>query len=425
MLSSTKSRLSGKTFLQTLFCFLLATQMCFAQWSPQTSGSTKMLFSVYFISENTGWACGDEGEILKTTDGGNSWAPQTSNTIYPLYSIYFISESTGWAVGGHHSPLHGLILNTTDGGNNWETQTDSIPYQLFSVYFVSQTTGWVAGNAHQIFKTTDSGTNWAPQVAEAADYQGIFFTNENIGWAVGGSRYNTYSKILKTTDGGVSWVPKTIGTNNYLRALYFISETTGWVTGNFGIMFKTTDGGENWEEQTSGISGDLYSIHFENEDNGWALGADGRIIATTNGGMDWMLQTSGTNNTLYSIYFTDINTGWVVGDYGTILHTTNGGVSFVEEEQIDEIPTEFLLSQNYPNPFNPSTSIQYAVSSRQFVSLKVYDVLGIEIETLINEEKPTGAYEITWNAEALPSGVYFYQLKAGEFISTKKMILLQ
>ena len=89
------------------------------------------------------------------------------------------------------------------------------------------------------------------------------------------------------------------------------------------------------------------------------------------------------------------------------------------------LPTEFLLSQNYPNPFNPSTNIQYAVSSRQFVSLKVYDVLGNEIETLVNEEKTSGTYEITWYAENLPSGVYFYQLKAGSFVETKKMILLK
>jgi CubicO group peptidase (beta-lactamase class C family) len=86
---------------------------------------------------------------------------------------------------------------------------------------------------------------------------------------------------------------------------------------------------------------------------------------------------------------------------------------------------KFNLAQNYPNPFNPSTKIQYAVSSRQLVTLKIYDLLGREIETLVNEEKPAGVYEINWNALKLSSGVYFYQLKAGEFIQTKKMILLK
>jgi len=93
-------------------------------------------------------------------------------------------------------------------------------------------------------------------------------------------------------------------------------------------------------------------------------------------------------------------------------------------ENLDQ-PTEFKLYQNYPNPFNPSTRIQYAVSSKQFVSLKVYDVLGNEVATLVNEEKPTGEYEIELDGVRLPSGVYFYQLQAGGFIQTKKMILLR
>ncbi len=85
----------------------------------------------------------------------------------------------------------------------------------------------------------------------------------------------------------------------------------------------------------------------------------------------------------------------------------------------------YLLDQNYPNPFNPSTSIQYAVSSWQFVSLKVYDVLGNEVVTLVNEEKPAGNYEVEFNGEGLTSGIYFYQLRAGNFIETKKMVLLR
>jgi len=94
-------------------------------------------------------------------------------------------------------------------------------------------------------------------------------------------------------------------------------------------------------------------------------------------------------------------------------------------------PTIFSLEQNYPNPFNPSTSIQYAISSSQFVTLKVYDVLGKEITTLVSEEKSAGSYEVefssaeTLHATSLPSGVYFYRLKAGDYIETKKMVLMK
>jgi hypothetical protein len=96
-----------------------------------------------------------------------------------------------------------------------------------------------------------------------------------------------------------------------------------------------------------------------------------------------------------------------------------------EFQYINEIPRAFQLSQNYPNPFNPSTKIQYLINSKQKVTLKVYDLLGREIATLVNEEKPAGTYEIIWKAESIPSGVYFYQLRTGSFVETNKMILLK
>jgi hypothetical protein len=90
-----------------------------------------------------------------------------------------------------------------------------------------------------------------------------------------------------------------------------------------------------------------------------------------------------------------------------------------------EFPKEFILEQNYPNPFNPSTSIRYAISSSQFVSLKGYDVLGKEVATLVNEEKEQGVYDIAFDASGLASGIYFYKLQIGSFVETKKMILLK
>jgi hypothetical protein len=97
--------------------------------------------------------------------------------------------------------------------------------------------------------------------------------------------------------------------------------------------------------------------------------------------------------------------------------------------------TTYKLEQNYPNPFNPTTNIQYGISSRQFVSLIVFDVLGNEIAALVNEEKEAGSYEVEFsakggstsggNAYSISSGVYFYQLKAGSYVETKKMILIR
>jgi len=107
----------------------------------------------------------------------------------------------------------------------------------------------------------------------------------------------------------------------------------------------------------------------------------------------------------------------------------NDNILPVEDEQY-LIVDEFKLYQNYPNPFNPTTKIRYSIPSETtrrvvFTTLKVCDILGNEITTLVNEEKPAGSYEVEFNATSLPSGIYFYQLKAGSFINTKKMILLK
>jgi len=88
-------------------------------------------------------------------------------------------------------------------------------------------------------------------------------------------------------------------------------------------------------------------------------------------------------------------------------------------------PWVYLLSQNFPNPFNPTTTIKYQIPELSFVTLKVYDVLGNEIATLVNEENSNGSYEVEFNATTLPSGIYFYRLQAGSFVDTKKMVLMK
>jgi len=95
------------------------------------------------------------------------------------------------------------------------------------------------------------------------------------------------------------------------------------------------------------------------------------------------------------------------------------------EDEGTEIPLSFRLEQNYPNPFNPSTKISWQIPVGNWQTLKIYDMLGNEVATLVDEYKPAGTYEIEWNASGLPSGVYFYQLQAGDFIETKKMLLLK
>jgi flagellar hook assembly protein FlgD len=98
-------------------------------------------------------------------------------------------------------------------------------------------------------------------------------------------------------------------------------------------------------------------------------------------------------------------------------------VDVPEEEVV--LPSDYILYQNYPNPFNPTTTFRYSIPQTSKVVIKVYDILGNEVATLMDEEKSVGTYELTWNAASLSNGIYFYQLKAGDYVSTKKMILLK
>ncbi len=133
----------------------------------------------------------------------------------------------------------------------------------------------------------------------------------------------------------------------------------------------------------------------------------------------------GNSNSPKSYSFTDNPNGGSKFKYRLKQIDTDGAYEYSDIVEVEIIPYEFILYQNYPNPFNPSTNIKSQVSESGFVSLKVYDVLGKEVATVINEEKPSGSYEIEFDATNLPSGVYFYRLQAGSFIETKKMVLMK
>jgi hypothetical protein len=197
--------------------------------------------------------------------------------------------------------------------------------------------------------------------------------------------------------------------------------------GALGDIFRTTDGGTNWLLALEIDHSRFYGVTVIDSNHVWAVGivewGTFTILFSSDKGINWTSQEAFPNYLLNDVCFFNSSTGWVVGANGTILHTTNGGVSFVYDEKTQ--PTEFILEQNFPNPFNPTTTINYSVPQTSQVQIKIFDVLGDEIETLVNEEKAAGTYEVTWYAENLPSGVYFYQLRAGSFVETKKMLLLK
>jgi photosystem II stability/assembly factor-like uncharacterized protein len=445
-----------KQLLQTLFFFLLVTQICFAQWVQQNSGTDKNLNAVTFTDLQNGFAVGDSGTVLKTNNGGISWLSISSGTNLALMKVAFINADNGWIVGGRKDEWwndgdSSIILHTSNGGTNWLTYDKINKSLLEDVFFIDNNIGFIAGVAADSFvshslilKTNNGGNTWTSNYDTLGPIIRIQFINANTGWMLMSApgMWGYYSTIYRTEDGGSNWSSILENHGGGPKAkwdpqvfdIHFFDSNNGFAIGTGrgflgGVVYRTTDGGDTWIDTLTvdslGNQFQFNKAYFSDINQGIAVGWDGNIYKTINGGLTWNFQTNGLTNKLNGIYFVDTNNGWTVGDNGTILHTTNGGVTFVEENEIDEIPTAFLLSQNYPNPFNPSTKIKYSVPQLSQVQIKIYDMLGNEIETLFNEEKVVGIYEIVWNAASLPSGVYFYQLRAGSFIETKKMILMK
>jgi hypothetical protein len=184
---------------------------------------------------------------------------------------------------------------------------------------------------------------------------------------------------------------------------------------------KTKDAGINWEYKELPFYGLSFNIDFRTHNEGWSASGY-KFLLTTDKGETWDEFETPDSAVVYDLQFTDARTGYAVGENGTILKLDP---TLVNVENEPDLPEDFILFQNYPNPFNPITKISFQVSDFGFVTLYVYDILGNEVATLINEEKPAGAYEVEFNASRLSSGIYFYQLKAAEFVDTKKMIYLK
>jgi photosystem II stability/assembly factor-like uncharacterized protein len=388
-------------------------------WLPQTSTTSNSLKSISFVNSTTGWVAGVNGIVLKTTNAGTTWSNQTTNSSSNINGIFFLNTSTGWLVGDG-----GIIKTTTDGGNTWTSQNSTTSMNLQAVQFIDANIGWVVGGMEGskqsvqsiILKTTNGGTTWTAQNFTFGQLFSLAMINSSIGIAVGSGL------ILITPDGGANWNLQ-FQSNTNLYSVRFADATTGWAVGDYNI-FKTTNGGSNWTPQNAIVS-NLRSVYCINKSTAWVVGGNGDIYRTTDGGSTWTGQPTSKANSLNAVWFVDANNGWAVGDFGLIFHTSSGGATSVFKNQSDEIPRGYSLSQNYPNPFNPSTIISFSLPCKSFVSLKIFDVLGREVSTIVSEEMSAGSYSRQWNAANMTSGVYFYRLQAGAFTVTKKLVLLR
>jgi len=406
-------------------------------WEQINSPTSQLLNKLSFIDNNSGWIEGEGGTIINTSDGGKSW-----NTLYSavdtfMLDIFFLNKNLGWVLFWDlNPPFSSKILKTTDGGLYWEVELCPGENTFFqSIYFLDSTRGFLAGS--DIFKTSDGGDNWfevnvfdvdtiPPNFAEFP-VKNIVFYNNQIGYACGG-RLDLAGVMWWTKDGGENWLAKGLGPDPINDIYIFDSLNViglgGDPEGFFGIAkVNTSDGGINWNYKELNIAGVVNAVSFRTPVEGWAVKED-KFMLSLDSGIEWIEFNTPGNVLLQDLIFTDSLTGYAVGSEGTILKYLYS-VTTIDEIINKTIPDGLRLWQNYPNPFNSSTKIKYAVNQTCNVIVKVYDMLGNEIETLVDEEITLGNYEVEFDATTLPSGIYYYQLKTGDFVETKKMILLK
>jgi photosystem II stability/assembly factor-like uncharacterized protein len=445
LVKGAKMKIFKSAILSLVFLTILA-QPINSQWIKKSFSYSDALVKVGFSSENVGWALGNN-HIYRTTDGGDSWVMQ--DTVYSFgLSLYALNDTT--AVFADYGRG---IRKTSDGGTTWTTAFGT-NYTLYNIKFLNSTTGYAVGDANSlgdtsvVAKTTDAGDTWTviskPYTGVTNngyyDFEGLSLVDATHFWAV------TYgSSAYYSSDGGYNWSfndsIRVSDTGQPLRDIQFINADSGWAVGGIAgdaVIAQTTDGGANWSSYILSYSfsdGSIREIHMINSQTGWFVSANNGpswLAKTTNGGVNWQDQTpeaqSGTFSGFYSMSIVNDSVAYVVGNASNTLSyvykTTTGGVTAIDNTNSEKI-TNFYLAQNYPNPFNPATLIKYQILKASDVTIKVYDILGREVRTLVNEYKSPGSYNVTFNAANLSSGIYIYQMKAGNYVSSKKLVLMK
>lgn len=421
--------------LSLVISYLLFPSPVTSQWVEQNSTSSFYLSAVHFLNENTGLIGSAApfpinnnfvgGEIIRTTNGGVNWQRVLLDSNLRVKSFYFLDQNTGFAVGGSYATT-GKLLKTTNAGLNWSIIIDfNSPgfTHFYNLHFANTLTGYLS-SYNGIFKTINGGNNWnilfyvTDGPSEYLSYKKIHFFDVNTGIFLSDS-----GKIYKTTNAGLNWQIFYVNSLTTFRDIAFINNLTGYAVGLEGRMIKTTDQGNSWQEISTGTGESLYSISFPNSLIGY-ISKDKGILKTTDGGNSWQEVLQQGNDTLLSAYFLNPEIGYVAGTKGKVFKTTTGGVIGINQIS-GEVPTDFLLQQNYPNPFNPETNIKFAVPKLANVRLAVYDLLGREVESLVNKQLTPGTYEVNWNAAKFSSGIYMYRLVTNDFSMVKKMSLIK
>ncbi len=413
-----------------------------AQWEETngTEGGYVNCFAVnggnLFVGTTTGIYC--------STNGGTDWSVvDTLMTNTDILSL--VAGGSNLFAGTFRG-----VMRSTDEGATWAS-IDSGMTNTDVLSLAVSGTDLYAGTENGLFLSTNSGASWTEVDSGLTDKWVCALATAGANLYAGTHR----SGVFLSTNGGTSWMPTDSGLTNKW-ALCLVASGANLFAGTDDGLFLSTDDGTSWT--AAGLTNTrVYSIaaipngaDAENvfagvEYFGNVVVVPGGTVSSRSVSSPSLLTGSDSTGVFLS---SDNGTTWAGLDSGLInpyvtalvasgtnllAGTWGGGVWYRPLSQMitsvqghpKPLPAGFSLQQNYPNPFNPTTVIQFNVLRPGFVILKVYDVLGREVATLVNGQENSGEHTVTFNASRLPSGVYFYRLQAGSCTETKKCLLLK
>lgn len=355
------------------------------------------------------------GGIYRSMDNGTTWkCVSAGKTLSVIYSLACNTNGDIYAgtLGGGYA-----FYKSTDNGETWQDLNLSSFY-VRSIGCNSKGHIFISTSSAGILRSTNDGITWEPlnSFPKSNDIRLGINSQDHI--FAKGYRDNLY----RSTDYGNTWSKLFLpNTPLVIYDIAFGSNQTLYITS--GTAYKSTDNGDNWTITHPIDDYFVYTLTV-NQSGDLFLGLttyDG-IHYSKDAGNTWKVENNGLSN----LYVKSI----ACSPYGYIFAGTEGGVfrsvnNTTSINNAGRIPDLYSLEQNFPNPFNPTTRIRFSIPYAKFVTLKVYDILGRIVATLVNEEKLPGYYEVKYDAMNYPSGVYFYRIQAGSFSQTKKFILVK
>ncbi len=420
-----------------IIIFLLSNlNSIFAQWVQQSSGVTSRLTDVVMLDSTTAIAVGRNGSILRTTNSGQTWFDIAAPLSYivPWNSISFYDTLNGSIAGDH-----GVVFTTSNGGKNWLWHQIPANQKCISILQTGTGSIYVGTDSGWVFSTIDTAKTWNSEKISDWSIRTLFTYRGPSIMRVSMYALTPFSICTQYAMPPPNWSEiiiqqfQALGSQGY-DTEYCNGGGTGFIVGVHGdlraapAILRKSMPDTSWLSCATGIheDGTFFGISAPSEKTIYVCGSNGMIYKSSDGGDNWIKQNSLTNLTLNAVYFFDENKGIAVGDSGLIMYTSNGGLTGVNGGDYFP-PHNFLLEQNFPNPFNPTTVINYQLSKATHVSLIIFDALGREVLTIVDEYQNAGTYHKEFNSKnySLACGAYFYQFRAGDFVSTKKMLLLK